>query len=386
MPGISAQDKSEMLRRLVASYEDAEDLRGAVAELEKFEPLLRGEAFSDLAERRVGLYMQLARDAETAGDTQAALEWLAKARAVGGAPSTAWTAAAEILLEEGRFEETEALATENLQAPAGTNAYVRARLAETQGDLPAAARYYKEALRADPEFPSANGYLGGVLAQMGDTSGADAALAKAAARGEGGVAAKYNLAIMKSKDGDYRGAIPLLEEVVREDPSRKDAYRALAAAYRKEKDFRKAAEVSQTLVDTFGPSGGDLYQLAFAQAKIDEYGKAAENYAMVAALEPENFNAFYGLGLSLSKLDRNDEAVDAFTSAVELEPDNEIAMFNLALALQKAGRYEDAIDAYLEASDLKETTRSYTNIAICYQNLGDKDAADEYYRRAHELK
>lgn len=385
-PGVDAPDKAELLRRLVASYEDNDDLRGAVAELETYEILLGRESFRDLRERRLGLYMTLAKETETSGETEEALEWLAKARDLGHAPLTAWTAAVELLLENGRSVEAEALATENLEAPAGTNAYVRARVAEKGGDLPTAARFYKEALRADPEFPSAWGYLGGVLAQMGDTQGANEALAKAAARGEGGVAAKYNLAIMKSKKGDYRGAIPLLVEVVEEDPGRKDAYRALAAAYRKEKNYTKAASVSQTIVDTFGPTGSDLYQLAYSQAKLNQHTKAAENYAMVTAMEPQNFNAIFGLGRSLSKIGRHEEAIEAFDQAVELQPENEIAMFNLAFALQKAERFEEAIDAYLEASDLKVTARSYTNIAICYQNLGDKDTADEYYEKANDLK
>ena len=106
----------------------------------------------------------------------------------------------------------------------------------------------------------------------------------------------------------------------------------------------------------------------------------------VTAMEPDNFNAYYGRGQSLIKLERYDDAIESFSQAVKLRPDNEIAVFNLAYAYQKAGKYQDAIDNYLDASDLKETIRSYTNIAICYGKLGDKDAADEYYKKVNAMK
>lgn len=385
-PGVDLEIKAQLLHRLVTSHREAGDPQGAVALIEAHESMLQNEAFADFRREQVGLYMQLAKDAETAGKVDEALQWMEKARATGYAPATAWTAATELLLKEGRLDEVEALAKHPESAPKGTIAYIRGRLAETRGQLESAARYYREALAADPDYPGVNSWLGGVLAQLGDVKGAEQALARAAARGEGGVAVKYNQAVMKSKRGDYRGAIPLLEEVIKEDPSRKEAYRALAMAYRKVKNYRKAAAVSQELLDTFGPTAGDLYQLAYAQSKLGRWSDAAENYETVTLLEPTNYNAFYGLGRALVKLGRYEDAVKAFTKAVELQPENEIAVFNLAFALQKAGRYDEAIDTYLEAADLKETSRAYTNIAICYQKLGDKDAADEYYKKANDLK
>ncbi len=385
-PSVDLSIKTQLLHRLVNSYREADDPKGAIAVLEQHQEMLKGPNFKDLRAELVGLYMKLAKDAETAGDNDQALQWMAKARAAGEAPAVAWTAATEILLKEGRLDQVESLASNPGAAPKGTIAYIRGRLAQARGDLQKATRYYRETLAADPSYPGANAWLGDVLAQLGDVKGAEKALARAAARGEGGIAVKYNQAVMKSKAGDYRGAIPLLEEVIRKDPDRKEAYRALALAYRKTRNYRKAAKISQELIDTFGPTPGDLYQLAYSQSKIGKYADAADNYQTVTYLEPTNFNAFYGLGRALVKLGRYDEAIEAFKKAVELQPDNEITVFNLAFACQKAGNYADAIDYYLEANDLKETSRSCTNIAICYQKLGDKDAADEYYEKANELK
>lgn len=386
MLGVKATDKAEMLRRLVKSYEDDGGPAAAVAEMDKHEPMLKGGDFADLRARRVGLFMKLAKQAQDAGKDDDALHWMARARGSKSAPATAWTAAAEILLEKDLPDSVTALATENPNAPAGTNAYLRGRVAEQQGDLQTAARYYKEALSADPDYPGASAFLGGVLARLGDTHGAQKALARATSRGEGGVATKYNQAVVRSKAGDYRGAIPLLNEVIQKDPSLKDAYRALAAAYRKTDQYEKAAETSQQFLDKFGPSAGEIYQLAYAQYKSGNYSDAAENYEIVTAMEPDNFNAYYGHGQCLMKLGRYDDAIGSFSQAVKLRPDNEIAVFNLAFAYQKAGRYKEAIDSYLDASDLRETIRSYTNIAICYRKLGDKDAADEYYEKVNAMK
>lgn len=386
MLGVKASDKAEMLRRLVQSYEDEDDMAGAVAEMNKHETLLVGGDFADLRARRVGLQMKLAKEAQDAGKDDEALKWMARARQSKSAPVTAWTAAAEILLAQQLSDSVETLATEYPNAPAGTCAYLRGRVAEYKEDLEAAARFYKEALAANSEYPGASAFLGGVLARLGDTRGAQKALAQATARGEGGVTAKYNQAVVRSKSGDYRGAIPLLEEVISKEPDLKDAYRALAAAYRKTDNFKKAADLSEKLVDKFGPTAGDLYQLAYAQAKIGRYADAAETYESVTAMAPNDFNAYYGRGQSLIKLERFEDAIESFTAAVKLRPDNEIAVFNLAFAYQKAGEYKEAIDTYLDATDLRETIRSYTNIAICYGKLGDKDAADEYYKKVNAMK
>ena len=103
-------------------------------------------------------------------------------------------------------------------------------------------------------------------------------------------------------------------------------------------------------------------------------------------MDGSNYAAVYNLGNSLMKIDRYEDAVTQFRRALELRPGQELAQYNLALAYQKMGDYESAIENYELAIDLKETYRSYVNMAICYKELEDEETSDFFYGKANELR
>lgn len=394
-PGMPEADRRTLLEELVSTTLDreegevsAEELRTLADLLEAHPELLEGDEGARLRSTRDYCWLEIARRAEEAGDEDSALQAWAHLREIGSTAPAAYTQAIEILLDAGRLDEAEALVHEakRRMPDAALPDYLAGRVAAVTGDHRAAADHYRAAERKDPEIPGLYAALGGALAQIGDAQGAARAFAEARKRGEGGAAAAFNMGVVLSQKGRYAEAIDPLREAIADDPTLKDAYRALGAAYKKLKRYREAAQTYQQLVDRFGPDPGDLYQLAYARAKAGEHEQAAENYAMVTALQPDNANAHYNLGNSLLKLGRFEKAAEEFTRALEIKPDWYAARYNRALALQKQGRYEEAIEQYELALDLRETYAIYVNMAICYKELGDEESSEEFYRLAHELK
>jgi tetratricopeptide (TPR) repeat protein len=386
--GMSHEDRVKLVQRVAKSYADASDWKHVDEFLRDDPELLASAGAADLRELSGFASVQLAKAAREAKDEKQALRHYAHARRMKPLDPGVYGEPLELLLETGRVDEAAKIADEaNASlAQTGAAAFFSGRIAESRGDLSGAAELYQQAVRLDPEFPGAYAKLGTVLAGLGDSVGASRALEQAVRRGQGGAAAAYNMGVVLSQKGQHREAIPHLEAAVKDDPTNKDAYRALGQAYKKIEDHARMADVYQRLIDRFGPDVRDLFQLASAQAKLDRNREASENYRMVVALDPGNAAARYNFGNALVKLENFEEAIAQFEAALQSEPDNELARFNLAFCHQKIGDYEKAVENYELAIGMKETYRSYVNLAICYKAMQDQETSDFYYAKANELK
>jgi tetratricopeptide (TPR) repeat protein len=387
-PGMAEDQRVQLVQQAVRGYVDDEHYAQLAQTLEQRPELLQSQSGAPLREMMAFASVGLAREARADGNVDEALKEYARARQYGDHSPPVYTQPLELMLETDRIADAQALVAEaRRDAPTpGMAPYLEGQVAEHTGDLSAARDAYQQAAAADADLPGLQAALGTVLASLGDEKGARTALLQAVERGEGGPAAQYNMGVVLSKEDRYSEAIPHLEQAIEGDPSLKDAYRALGNAYRKVDRYQDAVDIYQRLLQRFGPDPRDHYQLAYNLAKVGRHEEAVENYELVVALDPDNYAARYNLGNSLMKLDRFEPAIEQFQNAVSLRPDNESAQYNLALALQKAGRYEEAIEQYERALELKETYRSYVNLAICYKEIEDIETSDMYYQKANELR
>lgn len=391
--GLTREDALALLNEYVKSYLDQrtptyEELGELARTLESKPGLIDGEDGQGFRDTIEFAHMERARLALADGRTDDALAAWAKVRSLGSEKNAAWVQPARQLLDAGDVAGARELVDEARmrQPDSAVVHYLDGLVKEEEGDLRGAAESYRRSVARDPGFPGVNSHLGEVLATLGDTAGAADALARAVELGEGGATAAYNMGVVLSQKEKFREAIPHLKRAVELDPGLKDAYRALGTAYRKIDDFRNSADAYQQLIDRFGPDPRDLYQLAFAQSKIDQHREAARNFSMVAALEPGNWRAHFSLGNALREIDEYDKAIEAYRKADEIESGNYSINYALGLSLQLAGRLEDALVQYEKTLAIRETRAIYVNMAICYQNLGDEETANEYYAIAEELR
>lgn len=139
----------------------------------------------------------------------------------------------DLLRDAGRVEDAiesyrEALARESADAASWLklgNALV------LDGDSELAARAFEEALERAPDLAPAHNGLGAALMHLGELDAASRALERAAALDASDPNPLLNLALVRRRSGDERGARAAFDEAVHRDPTARDrASRALGFA------------------------------------------------------------------------------------------------------------------------------------------------------------
>ena len=146
-----------------------------------------------------------------------------------------------------------------------------------------AIEQYKEAIDLDPEYPDAHLNLGMTYADMDRRDEAKSEFKAAIELDPGDPLARHELAALLMDEGDYRGAITLLNEVVRLDEENYEAWLDLGISYA-QKGFYQEAERC--------------------------YGKARE-------LNPDDVLLNYNVAALYSLWDRRNEALEHLRKALD---------------------------------------------------------------------
>jgi Flp pilus assembly protein TadD len=167
---------------------------------------------------------------------------------------------------------------------AGAHANLAAFLAAHGVEM--AVSEYRDALALDASFPDAQLNLGLTLADQGNVAEAREALATAVAQAPDDALARHELAALLMDEGDHRGAIALLKEVVRLEPANFEAHLDLGICY----------------------------------AQKGFYAEAERAYLRGRELSPEDLLLNYNLAALLSLWGRPAEALEALRRALAVDP------------------------------------------------------------------
>lgn len=185
-----------------------------------------------------------------------------------------YTQALEEYLTALRLEPDSATAHYNLACFLATHAH----------DM--AIEQYKEAIAQDPEYPDAHLNLGMTYADLDQREEAKAEFKAAIELEPTDALARHELAAMLMDEGDYRGAIALLNDVVRLEPENYEGWLDLGISYA-QKGFYQEAERC--------------------------YGKARD-------LNPDDVLLNYNVAALYSLWDKRSEAMAALRKALDKEP------------------------------------------------------------------
>lgn len=164
---------------------------------------------------------------------------------------------------------------------------------------------------------------------------------------------KYAEATTLYGQRNYKQALPLLEELVKQAP------------------------------------GKALYQLTYGHTYfcLKQFDKAAERYRVACALKPENAEYQYWLGRALAEENKTEEAAEKLRLACDLAPNEIRYVYSLARALNFLGDHEEAlelIDRYIAADPDRDG--AYTLRQLALEGLGRTAEAEEAAKKAKELK
>ena len=258
---------------------------------------------------------------------------------------------------------------------------------EKQGQVDAAIKSYRQAVKLSPNYSSALLNLGKLLAETGQFTEAAAHCQEALRIRPNLVEAHFNLGAALAGLGRIDEAVAQYKEALRIRPNFAEAHFNLAAvlANRGQVDeaiahYQKVLEIKPDHAEAHNNLGLDLAGLGQGDEAVAHYRKALE-------IKPDYANPHNNLGLALAGRGQVDDAVAHYRKALEIKPDFAEAHFNLANALAGRGQVDDAIAHFQNALKIKPNyAQAHLNLGVAFAGRGRGDEAVAHYKEALVIK
>ena len=285
------------------------------------------------------------------------------------------------------------------------------------GDVRAATRHFREALRVKPSQGDHSSNLGLALARQGEYEGAAEHFARALElAGSASSEIRHNLGMALRDAGDLEGAVSHLREVLRIKPRYAKAHYSLGKTLLRKGETAEAIACFQralslgpdepareslmaaVLLSHQKPDYGKIHHaLASAYAKQGDLDAAVKHYSEALGLKPGLVDALVDLGVAHARQRKYALASARFEEALRREPGHSAAKTNLVMALtvsatelRDAGKLREAIDSFSRALRVKpgdEDTRrrlavTHTMFGAALGNKGDLKGAIAQFESA----
>ncbi len=141
-------------------------------------------------------------------------------------------------------------------------------------------------------------------------------------------------------------AVEELEEVVRLDPTERDAYLMLGRLYRFREEPERAAEVYRDFLEVSPGSEEGAIALAELQLESGNVDEAIQILREFSESQPESSSALALLGEAYRRAEDWDGAATAYTDALALDPEDTDLLREAARALLVSGRLDEAAERF----------------------------------------
>ncbi len=162
------------------------------------------------------------------------------------------------------------------------------------------------------------GYMSSNRANSGDAENRDGPDPKQKIQ----IANLFYEALVDVENERYQDSVPILEQVLNQEPNTPSAYLQLGRAYMALKDYAKAIAPFQHLVDTKPEDAFARYELGCALVKTNRWADAAPQFeAAVSQMAGSSMMHFY-LALVYQRTSRSAEAESEFKNSLRVDPNN----------------------------------------------------------------
>jgi predicted TPR repeat methyltransferase len=205
----------------------------------------------------------------------------------------------------------------------------KASFAHKEGRLAEAEKGYLEVLKKKPDWGQVLNALGTVFLDQSRPDKAKKVFGKAADLRPPYFPACYNLARLKQRENDHKGAISIYRAMLEKQPNIGEAWNNLGVAYREIGDADEAISCFRRAV-AFAPYMAEAWNnLGVAQDELNMIENASKSYRKAIEIRSDYTSAHLNLGISLQKLRRFKEAKKHYNKVLETNPDDETARFML---------------------------------------------------------
>ena len=240
----------------------------------------------------------------------------------------------------------------------------RASSAHKEGRLAEAEKGYLEVLKRKPDWGQLLNALGTVFLDQSRPDKAKKVFEKAADLRPPYFPACYNLARLKQRENDHKGAISIYRAMLEKQPGIGEAWNNLGVAYREIGDQDEAISCFRRAV-AFAPDMAEAWNnLGVAQDEFNMIENASKSYRKAIEIRSDYASAHFNLGISLQKLRRFKEAEEHYNKVLETKPDDEAARF----MLQSLGT-----SATPDAAPVEHVRRIFDQCAGTFERILVKD-------------
>ena len=193
--------------------------------------------------------------------------------------------------------------------------------------------------------------------------------------------------LVEMEQEQFEDAVPILEEVLKEEPNSLIASLQLGRAYLALKQYQKALAPLQDLVQKRPEDAFARYELGCALVKNGRWNEALPQFeAAVSQMSTSSMMHFY-LALVNEKISRLPEATSEFERALRIDPENFPANLLLGRLLIVQQRAKDALPFLTKAAKLRpDSIDVHRFLSDVYRELGQEANAQRELAEAERIR
>lgn len=202
-----------------------------------------------------------------------------------------------------------------------------------------------------------------------------------------GVANLLYEALVDMEQEQFQEAVPVLEQVLKEEPNTPIAFLQLGRAYMSLNEYQKAVVPLRNLVEKKPDDAFARYELGCALVKTGHWEEAAPHFeAAVSQLTTSAMMHFY-LALVYQRTSRVPEAANEFHTALRIDPDNFPANLLLGRLLVVQQKATDALPYLHKATKLRpDSIDAHGFLGDAYTQLGQQASAEREMAEAERIR
>ena len=194
-------------------------------------------------------------------------------------------------------------------------------------------------------------------------------------------------ALVAMENEQYEDAVPILEQVLKQEPNTPTASLQLGRAYVALREYQKAVPPLRTVVESKPDNAFARYELGCALVKTGHWDEAEPQFeAAVSQMTSSSMMHFY-LALVYQKTSRNDEAMAQFQDSLRLDPNHFPANLLLGRMFIMQQKPTDALRYLRKAVKLRpDSIDAHRFLAEGYTQLGQTANADRELNEAERIR
>jgi arylsulfatase A-like enzyme/Tfp pilus assembly protein PilF len=202
-----------------------------------------------------------------------------------------------------------------------------------------------------------------------------------------GIANLLHEGLLDMENEQYQEAVPILEQVLKQEPNAPAASLQLGRAYMSLKEYQKAITPLQNLVDKRPDNTLGRYELGCALVKTGQWEEAAQHFEAAVSQMPGSSMLHFYLALVYRQTSRVAEAAKEFQIALRLEPDNFPANLFLGQLYIAQHQAAEALPYLRNAAKLHpDSIDAHGSLANAYWELGQTANARRELGEAESLR